>query len=141
MAQAQVQPRILCITSVVDIGPIYRRQGPSYVDDRWIEVVTVKPEGSALIALAEGFDAGYPYRKGWLKTYVAVTNETELLVIKVREVDNTSEPEIDETMYVVYIKNFGWWAFEKNDAVKIRPLEKIPDNVEWEPLYPGMKYS
>jgi len=124
------------ITSVIDIGPVYYRQGPAFKRYRQFDVITVKPAGSALFAYAEWFDAGYPYDSGYRRCYIAATNLSEIIVIRIREVDETADPMINIMEYIVYIRGFGWWRFTASDAQRIEPLNRIPDNVEWLELEP-----
>jgi len=126
-------------SSIIDLGPLYVRQGPSFVSDRRAWLVGFK--GPVYVAQRGEFDEGYPYRKGYRNNYVAVTPETEYVIIKMIEKDDTVEPKIDEEYYIVYIRRFGWWVFKGNDAKPLSPVKatEIVDKLEWTEAYMGME--
>lgn len=97
----------------------WQRQGPSFQDYRRVDITTVKPEGSTLVCEFDGYNAGYPHRKGH-KLAIVPTIETELVVARVEAYDETVDPPMGESYYLVYIKGYGWWRFERNDAVRVK---------------------
>jgi len=129
MSQAQTQVQVA--VHVIDLGPIYARQGPSYTDERLATVVALR--GKLVIAPTEYFDAGYPYRRGWHHVYAAVTPDTELVAIRITKSDNTTEPPESAIEYYVYVRGYGWWRFANNDAQRLSE-SKAPENAEWIPV-------
>jgi len=120
LTQTQVTTKPIVFSSGINVGPTFVRQGPSYTDDRIISIIGYK--GPVYYVLTDYFDNGYPYRRGYNKVVILVTPETEYVIIRIRRVDDTCDPVIDETEYIVYVKNFGWWLFTKNDAIKLNPM-------------------
>jgi hypothetical protein len=76
------------------------RQGPSFTDEQRVTVIY----GEADEVTLEQFDYGYPYRKG---KKIALIPKTLPTVVLVRRVDDTTSPEIDETILYIFTKN-GW---------------------------------
>ncbi len=115
-------------TPIFDLALVieeWYRQGPAFVDERRVEIVSTK--GPVFTATFDEYDAGYPYRKGW-KLMIVPTTETEVIIAEVTERDDTVDPPIYKHYYLVYLRGFGWWRFENSDAVKV-PVSKPSENI------------
>jgi len=126
------------LTNVIEIGGLWHRQGPSYRDERTAELIFAK--GTVYIACIEEFDSGYPYARGYHKCYIGVSNDTEYALVRIDRVDDTVDPPEHSTYYLLFVKEFGWWRFEGNDARKLETLAKIP-SMNWEDMVIGRVYA
>ena len=122
------------VVPIMDLALVldeWYRQGPAYVDDQSVEVIASR--GVYAVAIFDEYDSGYPYRRGWKKAIIP-TNRTLYLIVRVERRDNTVDPPIYYVDYYVYVKGFGWWRFERSDAIKVTkvgvPKEKLNEVVE-----------
>lgn len=117
---------LIPLTHLAKEVEFYSRQGPAFTDQQSVEVLAVR--GKTLYTITDEYDQGYPYRVGG-RVAVVPTNETELIVLKIHVIDNTSDIYVNEVSYLVYIKGYGWWLFSDGDAKKVEPDKIEPEKL------------
>ena len=78
----------------------WRRQGPSFADEQWYEVV----QGDVKEVELESFDEGYPYRRG---SRVAIIPLSLATVINLYRYDDTTDPPIKSCTIHIFTRD-GW---------------------------------